>query len=108
MGLLAGKKLLITGVLVDSSIAFHVARLAQEEGAEVILSSFGRQLRLTQAIARRLPKPAPVVELDVTNDDDLAALADRVNEHVDDHARVEHSIIYAQHSVIRENVLAGE
>src|SRR5690625_224215 len=83
MGLLAGKKLLITGVLVDSSIAFHVARLAQEEGAEVILSSFGRQLRLTQAIARRLPKPAPVVELDVTNDDDLAALADRVKEHVD-------------------------
>jgi enoyl-[acyl-carrier protein] reductase I len=61
MGLLDGKKLLVTGVLTDGSIAFHVARLAQEEGAEVVLSSFGRQFRLTQAIARRLPKPAPVV-----------------------------------------------
>src|SRR5690625_107243 len=108
MGLLAGKKLLITGVLVDSSIAFHVARLAQEEGAEVILSSFGRQLRLTQAIARRLPKPAPVVELDVTNDDDLAALADRVKEHVDGLDGVVHSIGFAPHSVMVGNFLAGE
>ena len=52
MGLLEGKKLLVTGVLMDSSIAFHVARLAQTEGAEVVLTSFGRQLRLTQAIAK--------------------------------------------------------
>ena len=56
MGLLDGKKLLVTGVLTDGSIAFHVARLAQQEGAEVLLTSFGRQFRLTQAIARRLPE----------------------------------------------------
>src|SRR5690625_1431653 len=108
MGLLAGKKLLITGVLVDSSIAFHVARLAQEEGAEVILSSFGRQLRLTQAIARRLPKPAPVVELDVTNDDDLAALADRVKEHVDGLDGVVHSIGFDPQRGMGGTVVAGE
>ena len=48
MGLLDGKKLLITGVLMDSSIAFHVARIAQTEGAEIVLTSFGRQLRLTR------------------------------------------------------------
>src|SRR5690625_4253573 len=108
MGLLTGKKLLVTGVLVDSSIAFHVAKLAQEEGAEVVLSSFGRQLRLTQAISRRLPKPAPVVELDVTNQDDLDALEDRVKEHVDGLDGVVHSIGFAPQSVMGGNFLAGE
>ena len=80
--LLEGKKLLVTGVLMDSSIAFHVAKLAQEQGAEVVLTSFGRTMKITPAIARRLPETPPVVELDVTSDDDLAALADRVREHV--------------------------
>ena len=108
MGLLEGKKLLITGVLVDSSIAFHVARLAQQEGAEVVLTSFGRQLRLTQAIARRLPSPAPVVELDATSTEDLAALADRVREHTDHLDGVVHSIGFAPQSVMGGNFLAGE
>jgi enoyl ACP reductase len=80
--LLEGKKLLVTGVLMDSSIAFHVARLAQEQGAEVVLTSFGRTMKITSTIAKRLPTTPPVVELDVTNDDDLAALAERVREHV--------------------------
>ncbi|NCT89889.1 enoyl-ACP reductase FabI [Cellulomonas sp. APG4] len=108
MGLLDGKKLLVTGVLMDSSIAFHVARLAQEEGAEVVLSSFGRQLRLTQTIARRLPRPAPVVELDVTSPEDLEALAGRVREHVDHLDGVVHSIGFAPQSVMGGNFLAGE
>ncbi|GGB96418.1 enoyl-ACP reductase FabI [Cellulomonas carbonis] len=108
MGLLEGKKLLVTGVLVDSSIAFHVARLAQTEGAEVVLTSFGRQLRLTQAIAKRLPSPAPVVQLDVTDGDDLAALAERVGEHVDRLDGVVHSIGFAPQSVMGGNFLAGE
>ncbi|MCU1432161.1 MAG: short-chain dehydrogenase/reductase [Actinotalea sp.] len=108
MGLLDGKKLLITGVLMDSSIAFHVARLAQQEGAEVVLTSFGRQLRLTQAIAKRLPQGAPVVELDATSADDLAALADRVREHVDHLDGVVHSIGFAPQSVMGGNFLAAE
>jgi enoyl ACP reductase len=108
MGLLDGKKLLITGVLTDSSIAFHVARLAQEQGAQVVLTSFGRQFRLTQAIARRLPAEAPVVQLDVTDADDLAALADRVREHVDHLDGVVHSIGFATQSVMGGNFLAGE
>jgi enoyl-[acyl-carrier protein] reductase I len=95
MGLLDGKRLLVTGVLTDSSIAFHVARLAQQEGAEVVLTSFGRQMRITTAIARRLPKPAPLVELDVTSTEDLDALADRVREHVDGLDGVLHSIGFA-------------
>ncbi|MCK9793825.1 enoyl-ACP reductase FabI [Isoptericola sp. 4D.3] len=108
MALLDGKKLLITGVLTDSSIAFHAARLAQEEGAEVILSSFGRQMKLTQAFAKRLPVAAPVVELDVTNEEDLAALADRVKEHTDGLDGVVHSIGFAPQSVMGGNFLSAE
>ncbi len=78
MSLLDGKRILVTGVLTDASIAFHVARLAQEEGAQVVLSSYGRVLRLTGRIAGRLPKPAEVIELDVTNPEHLAALPDNV------------------------------
>ncbi len=93
--LLEGKKLLITGVLMDSSIAFHVARLAQEQGAEVVLTSFGRTMKITSTIAKRLPVTPPVVELDVANDDDLGALADRVKEHVPHLDGVVHSIGFA-------------
>jgi enoyl-[acyl-carrier protein] reductase I len=108
MGLLEGKRVLITGVLVESSIAFHVARLAQEEGATVVLSSFGRQLRLTQAIAKRLPSTPPVVELDVTDPDHLAALADAVRQHVDSLDAVMHSIAYAPQSALGGNFLTTE
>ncbi|HET7474421.1 MAG TPA: enoyl-ACP reductase FabI [Dermatophilaceae bacterium] len=95
MALLEGKKLLVTGVLMDTSIAFHVARLAQEEGAQVVLTSFGRTMKITQTIAKRLPQPAPVVELDVTNTEHLDTLADRLREHVDSLDGVLHSIGFA-------------
>lgn len=74
--LLDGKKLLLTGVLDPRSIAFHVARVAQEQGAEVVLTSFGRAARLTARAATRLPDPPEVLELDVTSPDDLAAVAE--------------------------------
>ncbi len=108
MGLLEGKKLLVTGVLVDTSIAFHVARLAQQEGAEVVLTAPGRQTRLTSVVARRLPVTAPVVELDVTSADDLAALAGRVGEHTDRIDGVVHSIGFAPQSVMGGNFLSGQ
>ncbi|MEJ5946027.1 enoyl-ACP reductase FabI [Pseudokineococcus basanitobsidens] len=95
MGILDGKRLLITGVLTDASIAFRVAEVAQREGATVVLTSFGRQMRITQAIARRLPETAPVVELDVSNQEDLDALEGRVREHVDGLDGVLHSIGFA-------------
>ena len=77
MGLLDGKRLLITGVITDASIAFHVARVAQEQGAQVVLTGFGR-LRLVERIAQRLPQPAPVVELDVSDQGQLDSLVERV------------------------------
>jgi len=107
MALLDGKKILVTGVLTEASIAFHVARLAQQEGAEVVLTSFGRQLRLTELVARRLPSPAPVVRLDVTSEDDLAALAETVREHVDHLDGVVHSIGFAPQSVLGGSFLSA-
>jgi len=108
MGLLQGKRILVTGVLTDQSIAFHVARLAQEEGATVVLTSFGRALALTKRSAGRLPQPAAVVELDVTNPDHLDALADRVREHVDGIDGVLHSIGFAPEAALGGNFLHTE
>ncbi len=106
MGLLDGKKILVTGVLTDGSIAFHIARLAQEQGAEVVLSSFGRALSLTTRIAGRLPHPAPIIELDVTNSDDLAALESRVREHFPEGLDgVVHSIGFAPEAALGGNFL---
>ncbi|TWP37197.1 enoyl-ACP reductase FabI [Leekyejoonella antrihumi] len=95
MGLLDGKKLLITGVLMDSSIAFHVARIAQNEGAEVVLTSFGRTMRITQTIAKRLPTTPEVIELDVTDAEHLDTLSDRLKEHIGSLDGVLHSIGFA-------------
>ena len=105
MGILEGKRILVTGVLTDASIAFHIARLAQEQGATVVLSSYGRVHRLTERIAGRLPQTAPVIQLDVTNDEDLAALPDRVREHVDGLDGVVHSIGFAPEAALGGNFL---
>lgn len=93
-GLLAGKNLLITGVITEASMAFHTARLAQELGATVVLTGFGR-MSLVERIAQRLPQPAPVVELDVTNTEQLASLAARVGAHIDRVDGVLHAIAFA-------------
>jgi enoyl ACP reductase len=76
--LLDGKKLLITGVLTDDSIAFAIARVAQEAGAEVLLTGFGRGRRLTERVARKLPTTPDVVELDVNSAEDMEAVAAEV------------------------------
>lgn len=98
-GLLAGKRLLITGVITDQSIAFSVARLAQEQGARVVLTGYGR-LSLVERIAKRLPEEAPVLELDVTDADQLGTLADRVREHVDGLDGVLHAIAFGPQSTL--------
>ncbi|GLW23256.1 MULTISPECIES: enoyl-ACP reductase FabI [Microbispora] len=104
MGLLDGKRLLVTGVLTDSSIAFNVAKLAQEEGARVVLTGYGR-LSLVERIAKRLPEPPPVIELDVQDTDHLDTLADRVGEHLDGLDGVVHSIGFAPQSCLGGNFL---
>lgn len=78
--LLQGKKLLLTGVLTPQSIAFAVAQLAQAQGAELLLTSFGRPMSLTQRTARKLSPAPEVLELDVTNPAHFPALHDAVKQ----------------------------
>jgi enoyl ACP reductase len=99
MGLLDGKRLLITGVITDASIAFTIARLAQQEGAKVVLTGFGR-MSLVERVARKLPDPPPVIELDVANAEHLETLAERVREHVDGIDGVLHAIGFAPASCL--------
>ena len=103
--LLENKNILITGVLTDQSIAFHVARLAQEQGATVVLTSFGRTMSLTKRSASRLPKDVAIVELDVTSQEDLESLADRVRQHVPHLDGVLHSVGFAPESALGGNFL---
>ncbi|MGZ4246505.1 MAG: enoyl-ACP reductase FabI [Solirubrobacteraceae bacterium] len=78
--ILEGKRLLITGVITKDSIAYHAAEQAQKEGAEIVLSSFGRVRRMTERAAQRLPQPADVLELDVNKAEDLEALTTELRE----------------------------
>ena len=103
--LLQGKRILVTGVLTDQSIAFHVARLAQEQGATVVLSGFGRALSITRRASMRLPHEAPVIELDVTDTAHLASLAETLRAHVDGLDGVVHAIGFAPQSALGGNFL---
>ncbi|MGH3544503.1 MAG: enoyl-ACP reductase FabI [Mycobacteriales bacterium] len=105
-GILAGKRLLITGVITESSIGFAVAKQAQLQGATVVITAYGRT-SLVERVAKRLPHPVAVVELDVTNDEHLATLADRVREHVDGLDGVLHSIGFAPQSCLGEAFMAA-
>ncbi|MFF2026277.1 enoyl-ACP reductase FabI [Streptomyces sp. NPDC058171] len=97
-GILDGKRILVTGVLTEQSIAFHAAKVAQEEGADVVLTGFGR-VSLVERTAQRLPKPAPVVELDVTSPEQLDGLAARIGEYVDALDGIVHSIAFGPKNV---------
>src|SRR5215475_13910865 len=101
--ILEGKRLLITGVITRDSIAFHAAQRAQEEGAEVLLTSFGRVRRLTERAAQRLSTPVDVLELDVNNPDDLAALAAELRSRWGTVDGVLHAIAFAP-----EDALGGK
>ncbi|MCU1451462.1 MAG: fabI [Acidimicrobiales bacterium] len=101
--LLEGRRLVVTGVLTDSSIAYSVARLAQEEGAELVLTSFGRARRITERVAKRLPRPPEIIELDVTSETDLAALTEDLRRRWGRVDGVLHSIGFAP-----EGCLGGE
>jgi meromycolic acid enoyl-[acyl-carrier-protein] reductase len=104
MGLLDGKRILVAGVTMDSSIGFATAKVAQEQGATVLISNFGRALGITKRIAKRLPVEPAVLELDVTDPDHLERLPGLVREHVDGLDGVVHSIAYGN----PETLLGGK
>ena len=105
MALLEGKRLLVTGVLTEASIAFGVAKLAQQEGATVLLSGFGRGLPITQRIAGRLPKPAETIELDVTDAAQLDGLSAVLRERMGGCEGVLHAIGFAPEAALGGNFL---
>jgi enoyl-[acyl-carrier protein] reductase I len=109
MGLLDGKNIIVTGVLTDASLAFGVAALAQQEGANVLLTGAGRALSLTERTARKLPAPAPVFEFDVT----VAEHVERVRHDADQHfgGRVDgvlHSIGFAPEVCLGDDFMAAQ
>jgi meromycolic acid enoyl-[acyl-carrier-protein] reductase len=99
-GLLAGKRIVVTGVLTDQSLAYGVAELAQKEGAEVILTGAGRGLSLTRRIAKRLEGSPDVLELDVTSPEQIAAAAAALTERWGSVDGVLHAIGFAPPSCL--------
>ncbi len=106
--MLEGKKILITGVLTADSLAFGVAKLAQEQGAEVVLTGFGRGLRLTQRIARKLDPVPEVLELDVTNVEQGAAITAELAERWGRVDGALHAVGFAPESCLGDDFMAPD
>jgi meromycolic acid enoyl-[acyl-carrier-protein] reductase len=106
-GLLEGKKVLVTGVLDRRSIAFSAARLASEQGAEVVLSSFGRAMNLTTRTAKRLDPEPPVLELDVNKPEDIEAVAQDLGERWGEIDGIVHAIAFAPEDALGGNFLTA-
>ena len=104
---LDGKRLLITGVLTKGSIAYTVAERAQQEGAEVVLTGFGRTRRMTERAASRLPEPPDVLELDVNSPDDLAALTAELRDRWGGIDGALHAIAFAPGDALGGNFMSA-
>ncbi len=101
--LLEGKRLLITGVLTQKSIAFAAAKLAQEQGAQIVLSGFGKGMALTEMSARRLPETPEILELDVTKEEDISNVAEQIGARWGGLDGFLHAVAFAP-----KNALGGE
>ena len=108
MGIMDGKKVLVTGVLTNHSIAFSVADLIQQNGGEVILSSFGRAMSLTERASKKLQTTPAIVELDVTNQEQLANLENELKKHFSQIDGIVHAIGFAPQSALGGNFLNTE
>ena len=107
-GLLEGKKVLVTGVLDRRSIAYSAARLAQEQGAEIVLSGFGRARSLTERTAKRLDPEPPILELDVNKPEDIDAVARDLGERWGKLDGIVHAIAFAPEDALGGNFLSAE
>jgi meromycolic acid enoyl-[acyl-carrier-protein] reductase len=106
--LLTGKRLVITGVLTDASIAFSVARLAQEQGAEIVLTSFGRAMSITERVARKLPSRPDVLTLDVSSQADVSALTAELDQRWGRVDGVLHAIGFAPETCLGGDIMRAE
>jgi enoyl ACP reductase len=106
-GLLDGKHVVVTGVMTDASIAFAVARLAQSEGAEIVLTGAGRALSLTERTARKLAGQVDVLELDVTVPEHLVAVREELASRWGRVDGVLHSIGFAPAACLGDDLMAA-
>ncbi|MGH9089931.1 MAG: enoyl-ACP reductase FabI [Acidimicrobiales bacterium] len=107
-GILAGKRLLVTGIVTDASLAFSAARMAQEQGAEVVVSGWGRGLSLTRRAVRKLPIEPVVLEMDVTTAAQVEAGAREMHERWDRLDGLLHAIAFAPPTCLGRGILAAE
>ena len=107
-GLLEGKKVLVTGVLDRRSIAYSTARLAAEQGAEIVLTGFGRAASLTRRTAKRLDPEPPVLELDANKPEDIKAVAEDLKERWGELDGIVHAIAFAPEDALGGNFLTAE
>lgn len=107
MGILEGKRLFVTGVLTDDSLAFAIAKLAQLEGAELVISGFGRGLSLTRRSAKKLPTEPEVIELDVTNPEHLLRAVDATRSRLGSLDGLLHAIGFAPPSCLGSGMLTA-
>jgi len=105
VSVVAGRRYLVTGVLTKDSIAFETARVLQEQGAEVVLTGFGRARRLTERVARRLPQPVDVLELDVNRAEDYVALVAELESRWGALDGVLHAVAFAPEDALGGNFL---
>jgi enoyl-[acyl-carrier protein] reductase I len=103
--LLDGKKILVTGVLTRESIAFAAARSIQEQGAEIVLTSFGRAMGVTEKVSRRLPQPADVLEMDANVPEQIDAVAEEVGRRWGRLDGFLHAIAFAPQDALGGNFL---
>lgn len=108
MGLLDGKKIVVTGVLTDASLAFRVAQLAQREGAQIVLTGAGRALSLTQRTARKLDTPVDVFEFDVTVSEHVESVREHVRSSLGSVDGVLHAIGFAPEVCLGDDFLAAQ
>lgn len=108
MGILDGKQILITGVLTDTSLAFGVARIAQEQGAEIVLTGVGRGLSITERTARKLPTMPDVLELDITNAEHIESVRESLREKWGTVDGALHAIGYAPPACLGDDFMACE
>lgn len=107
MGLLDGKRIVITGVLTDSSLAYGIAKLAQEQGAELVITGAGRGMRLTSRTARKLPVEPEVIEFDVSDPSHAAALRDRLESKWGRVDGALHAIGFAPEACLGEDLMGA-
>ncbi len=105
MGILDGKKILITGVLTDASLAFNIAKIAEAEGGELILTGAGRGLSLTKRTAKKLSSNPPVLELDITSDEHIEAVGAEIKKEMGELDAALHSIAFAPESCLGGNFM---